>query len=288
MSLASAAFQSIDYTGLRPFIQLPGELWLTVLSSSCTFSPDIFSDVMLNLINNPNITSSYLFRADIYYDSDKDCSLERSSTGRIDSPLLKQIRAEYQPLPFTLEAYQNTRTIVRKLIPRNPQLDNALVQTCHFLSKTDVEEETTLLVYIPHVQNANSMPFYHPSVSRVAFAHRWRASSSTEPDQPLHHGSISISYSLFPHTDMTIKLERTALRLLQTAHKHGQGQLAGYEKRVHLDQIIPQKRYQDTYTRLKAKYGKYLAERWVEATDPSKSLHSKMQYLADVFRQACL
>ena len=63
---------------------------------------------------------------------------------------------------------------------------------------------------------------------------------------------------------------REALKLLQTVHKHGQGQLAGYEKRVHLDQIIPQKRYQDTYARLKAKYGRKLSEAWVEVTDPGK------------------
>jgi tRNASer (uridine44-2'-O)-methyltransferase len=53
-------------------------------------------------------------------------------------------------------------------------------------------------------------------------------------------------------------------------HKHGQGQLLGYEKRVHLDQLIPQKRYQDTYARLKTKYGRHLAEEWVEVTDPGK------------------
>jgi tRNASer (uridine44-2'-O)-methyltransferase len=39
---------------------------------------------------------------------------------------------------------------------------------------------------------------------------------------------------------------------------------------VHHDQLIPQKSYQDTYARLKTKYGRRLVENWVEVTDPSK------------------
>ncbi len=34
--------------------------------------------------------------------------------------------------------------------------------------------------------------------------------------------------------------------------------------------MIPQKRYQDTYARLKAKHGRHLSETWVEVTDPGK------------------
>ena len=92
-----------------------------------------------------------------------------------------------------------------------------------------------------------------------------------DPGSTAGVGTLSISYNTFissPEGDT--KLHRTGLKLLQTIHKHGQGQLGGYKKRVHHDQLIPQKNYQDTYARLKAKYGKKLTENWVEVTDPSK------------------
>jgi len=46
--------------------------------------------------------------------------------------------------------------------------------------------------------------------------------------------------------------------------------MAGYTKRVLHDRIIPQARFQNTYTRLKIKYAKTLIERWVEKTDAEK------------------
>lgn len=42
---------------------------LPILGHACDFDPPIFEDVALNLIKNPNINSSLLFRADILYDS---------------------------------------------------------------------------------------------------------------------------------------------------------------------------------------------------------------------------
>ena len=44
----------------------------------------------------------------------------------------------------------------------------------------------------------------------------------------------------------------------------------GYIKRVHHDQIVPQQRVQDTYTRLKARHAKRLCDNWAEKTDSSK------------------
>lgn len=211
---------------------------------------------MLNLIKNPNITSSHLFRADIFYDSENDHSLNGSLAS-----LATHLKAEYRPLEYTIPGYNLARTIVRQMVPRNPQLDNPLVQTCLFFSKKSAEQEETIIIYLPHVQDPNDLPFYHPTVSRLAFTHT--VPNTTNP-------TISLSYALLPSHPLTPKHSRTALRLLQTIHKHGQGQLRGYEKRVHLDRIIPQQRYQDTYARLKAKYGRQLSEQWVEVTDPGK------------------
>ena len=275
-----AVFQPTDCTKSEPAIALPDELWLTVLESPCTFPSDVFSGIMLNLIKNPNITSSHLFRADIFYDSENDHALTGEVNSRPNGGLLKHLKAEYQPLRYELSGFDLIRAVVRQLMPRNPQLDRPLVQTCLFFNKLDGGEERNAVVYLPHVQQAQDLPFYHPEVSQLAFVHKWQHSSATAPARETGSGSISISYKLFPDTNLTTKLERTALRLLQTVHKHGQGQLAGYEKRVHLDQIIPQKRYQDRYIRLKAKNGKYLSEQWVEVTDPGKHVFEDLAIAA--------
>ncbi|WPG97620.1 DUF1613-domain-containing protein [Acrodontium crateriforme] len=270
-------FQPIDCKTSPPVIHLPNELWLTILQAPCTFPPSIFAKVMLNLIQNPNITSSHLFRADIFYDSGEHPDRRLSSTD-----LARHLKAEYRPIASEPpQGFELTRTIVRQLVPRNAQLDKALVQTCHFFQRAVGDVEESVVLYIPHVRSPGDVPFYHPEVAKLAFYHCWREipeSTRLESDESLPDsgsneslpGSVSVSYNLFDGTTMTTKLDRTALRLIQTIHKHGQGQLAGYEKRVHLDQIIPQKRYQDTYATLKAKYGKQLSDQWVEVTDPGK------------------
>lgn len=274
-----ATFKANDCTQCPPMFDLPEELWLTVLESPCTFSPDIFATVMLNLIKNPNITSSHLFRADVLYDSDKP----HGQLSMVEGSLTKHLQPVYRPWDYDLPGYTRSRTIVRQLVPRNVQLDKPLVQTCHFYYRFNNNEEQNVVVYLPHIERTEDMPFYHPSVSRLAFTHTSHSSPSADSAN-----SISISYSLFPGTALTPKLSRTALRLLQTVHKHGQGQLAGYEKRVHLDQIIPQKRYQDTYARLKLKYGKRLSEQWVEVTDPGKHVFEDLgiaAFLIELWRE---
>ncbi|RMZ03743.1 hypothetical protein D0862_05528 [Hortaea werneckii] len=251
---------------------LPDEIWMTILESGCTFPPEIFERVMLNLIKNPNVTSSHLFRADVYYDSGSDQPKYFDSGGLGERGWTRHLKPQYRPrapgLEWEEKGYEVIRTIVREMIPRNPQLDRPLVQTCHFLQSMREHEQINVVLYVPHVDTIADMPFYHPAVSQLAFIYTWRYVSRQANN--LAQGSIAIAYRLFDGQTMNKKLERTALRLGETIHKHGQGQLAGYEKRVHLDQIIPQKRYQDTYTRLKAKYGRQLSEKWVEVTDPGK------------------
>nr|POE59057.1 trna (uracil-o(2)-)-methyltransferase [Quercus suber] len=281
-SVTPPKFEAKDRSSTPSDIQLPDELWLTILESTCTFPPEIFSGVMMNLVKNPNVTSSHLFRADILFDSGENADHDLS-TNRDTRLLFQQMKAEYRPRDASIPGHERIRTIVRQLVPRNPQLDRPLVQTCLFFQRLDEDEERNLVLYIPHVDTADQMPFYHPTVKSLAFLHVWR---DCEPhDSPA--GRVSLSYTLFPTTSLTSKLSRTALKLLQTIHKHGQGQLAGYAKRVQLDQILPQKRYQDTYTRLKTRYGRALSERWVEVTDPGKHVFEDIgiaAYLIELWR----
>ena len=225
---------------------------------------------MLNLIKNPNLNSSFVFRADILSDSRQD---------EADSLLFKTISddgessdvAQVDSYVMDMQGFRRTRTILRKMIPRNPQLHHALLQTCIFFIADRVcreEHVQHLVVYVPHATTAEEIPYYHPGVRAVAFLH------TTE--------FISIHYALFDHSISEIdpRLFRTAKQLLQTLHKHGHGIAAGYTKRVHHDLIVPQARYQDTYTRLKARHAKRLIDDWKEVTDPAKHVFEDLSIAA--------
>jgi tRNASer (uridine44-2'-O)-methyltransferase len=245
---------------------LPNESeWKSILETRCSFSPEYFLQVMDNLLRNPNITSSCLFRAEIYYDSIQDISVfEDPSQAYARSTLLRQIKAELQPK--RLDAHPGLRirrTVVRNLVPRNPQLDKPLVQTVQFLDGDGPDGEVkNVVIQIPHTQDPESIPFYHPKVQGLAIQHNYNSTSK--------RGSLSIHYRLFPSYEMTDRLQRTALNVLRIVHKHSTGRQKGYQKRVHHDQIISQKRFQDTYSRLKAKHAKWLMDAWAEVTDPLK------------------
>ncbi|KAK4998598.1 tRNA(Ser) Um(44) 2'-O-methyltransferase [Elasticomyces elasticus] len=269
-------FSATDLSPTPPIFMLPDELWISALSTQCTFPPEIFLRIMLNLISNPNFTSSHLFRADIFYDSLNDVSVSEDPTSEHFSDITKHLKPDYRPRSICVPGYTRQRTFVRELIPRNPQLDKPLLQTCHIYSKQDHEQDDSLVVYVPHVTTEEEIPWYHPPVRSVAFLHVWR------PAKRLRHiestdshavGTAVMSLHISPFSCMDSlphRLHRTLLNLLRILHKHGQGQLSGYVKRSNHDQIVSQKAFQDTYTRLKIKYAKQLTGNWVEQTDPSK------------------
>ena len=184
--------------------------------------------------------------------------------------------------------FEIKRTFIRSMIPRNPQLDRPISQTCQFLKSGDQDGSSvkSLVVYIPHVSSIDELPWYHPRVHSLAYIHTWYPPTSvqSQPNEPgiSHVGSISLHYRLFPQENLPLsqRLSRTAYQLLLTLYKHGQGSLKGYEKRVHHDQIISQKRVQDTYTELKRKHAKRLCDNWVEKTEPSKHVFEDLSIAA--------
>ncbi|KAK3695508.1 hypothetical protein B0T22DRAFT_497511 [Podospora appendiculata] len=233
-------------------------LWRPLLRHECTFDPDIFTDVMVNLIKNPNINSSWLFRADILHDAEDAV------------PWTAPPESEAAPaVPPAFLGFECRRYMVRRMIPRNTLRDKPLDQTCLIYESSPVDDadhdapQKTLVVYLPHVSSAAEMPFYHPEVRAIAFLHEWTASES--------RGSISISYVNFDDESVeSAKNSRTAFHLLQVLYKHGEGRASGYQKRVHHDVLLPQARVQNTYTTLKQKYARELINGWAETTDPGK------------------
>ncbi|KAL8746934.1 MAG: hypothetical protein Q9184_007677, partial [Pyrenodesmia sp. 2 TL-2023] len=260
--------------------------WLAIMQQPCSFSPAIFEDVVLNLIEHPNINSSFLFRADVLYDS-LDASHRRTETRPSDVQDLTDL-SNYSIDKDALPGFTLRRTIVRRMIPRNPQLDKPVVQTCQiFQSNPESDPQQTLVMYIPHVASSSEIPWYHPNVQVIAYLHMWRSSVaqdelSTSSDCAPAKGTISVHYRLFPDESLPLsnRLTRTAHNLLSTLHKHGQGALNGYTKRVHHDQVISQQRVQDTYTRLKTAHAERLCEHWVEQTDSSKHVFEDLSIAA--------
>lgn len=261
---------------------LPPEIWELVQSAPANFTPQYFLDVSRNLLENPNLTASHLARAELSYTSFNDASYNPQATTPLElADIIKHLRAENHPrlIEGGIEGYDLTWTVVRKLIPRNPKLDNMMIQTCHLFTshspvtirangqEATVEAERYLVVYIPHVSTPEEIPYYHPITQRLGILYTY---FPTQPSLLPSQGHLSISFSLFPSHPLDNRLSRTALKLLEVIHKHSRGRAAGYKKRVHHDVIIPQKPFQDTYAYLKGKYAKKLIEGWVEQTPPGK------------------
>ncbi|KAH7157867.1 uracil-O(2)--methyltransferase [Dactylonectria estremocensis] len=265
---ASAAFDDLDGNGWRPMIR-----------HSCTFEPHHFERVMVNLVNNPNLNSKWLFRADILFDDLQDKS-EAAHDASLDAPDALHpppVQAEAQsaqshhPQTRDIRGFTRKRTMVRKLIPRNTMRDDPLDQTCSFYTSAPPSHPAqgeavltkSLVIYTPHVSASADIPFYHPKVRGIAQLHEWDAAS--------HMGTISVHFLLFQDDQVDqVKLGRIAYHLLQILHKHGQTTASGYVKRVHHDVVVPQQRFQNRYSDLKNKYARSLVESWAETTDPSK------------------
>lgn len=242
-----------------------------LVSTPVTFSSTDFDQVMANFILHPNLTSTHLFRADVFYDSLNDTSFDpdaNSDPNKDLSAFVKHMKRELRPLRARLPGLSLARTIVRQLVPRNPQLDRPLVQTCHSFESKDARRY--LVLYLPHVSSAEDMPWYHPAVKALAFLYSGDHDLEIESGKVVAPATISIHCSAFEGVAPTTRLERTALNLLRVVQKHGNGRRDGYVKRVHHDRIIPQARFQNTYARLKTKYAKEFIKGWVEQTDPTK------------------
>ncbi|KAG5929077.1 hypothetical protein E4U42_007227 [Claviceps africana] len=235
------------------------DVWVPFVSHDCTFGPEAFSRIMMNMIHNPNLNSTWLYRADILYD---DAASSQSRTpvdphdggGQDDRPILRD-----------MSNMTRQRTLVRKLIPRSEKRDRALNQTCSFHHVHDAagNQTATLVVYLPHASSLQDLPFYHPKVRGIAHLHQWDPSAGT--------GAISVHFlGGGPDELQDPKLRRVAYHLLEILHRHGQGSTQGYVKRVHHDVVIPQARFQDRYAQLKSRHARHLVNTWAEVTDPGK------------------
>ncbi|KAK2814280.1 hypothetical protein FQN49_008243 [Arthroderma sp. PD_2] len=281
------------------FLAAEGENWITSPSlgrPDLRFSPGVFLSVSTHLLANPNLISPSLFRADILYDSsgilqtiaDKESGLsdgrdatkaEREETR--SSAVLNGTRP-----PSIFPGFALKRAVVRRLIPRNPNLDPTHDQTCHLYegikdstAQDDVHKTSYLAIYYPYATSEQDMPYYHPVVRGFALLYTHDDTSN---------GILSLHFLPFssdiPST-IPNRLHRTLLNLLSIHIRLASGPSAtshpsGTQPRPFKDNLIPQHTIQNTYTKLKSKYAPSLVKNWVEVTEPSKHVFEDLSIAA--------
>lgn len=246
-----------------------GPEWTGIFQIDVDFNKEHYTQAMHNLILNPNINSTVILRSDVVLRKtySEDGQLDKNEVFKIDEipgddvlftnkddTALRRV-----PLPDNLVP---SLEIVRRMVPRNPNKDHVINQSCSIMKSNDKEQ--VLVTYTPHIDSAEQCPFYLPPVKSIGIFY--------------DNGKLSIHYlpfdesssKLFQDMEPSERPIRIAYRLLQTSKKHSIGVQNGYQKRVNHDQVVTKEAFQDTYIMLKQKYAKLLVDQWQESTDPRK------------------
>lgn len=254
-----------------------GPEWCGIFETDVSFKLHHFIAAMTNLIKEPNINSTVILRADIlkeykylynsnsneptvseYINPDPEFHISEEN-GTVLTKDLSDLEIHNSPLS---DQYKPSLQIVRRIIPRNPSKDYIINQTCLILN--NASDNSTLVIYTPHIDKPEDVPFYLPPVKSIGILYQ--------------NGKLSIHYLPFEQQTLnylktmepTERPIRIAYRLLNTARKHSTGVMNGYQKRVNHDLVVSKTAFQDRYISLKQKYAKVLVDNWNESTDPRK------------------
>lgn len=296
------------------------EPWVTspdLAEPHLPYIPEIMEDVTVFLLSNINVNSSHLFRADILYDSlgllktpwqkERDHAPAAGQGAEVETETVDPTPARHVP------GFELTRTVVRRFIPRNPHLDRELDQTCHLYDRMQdsgaAGSRDVLVVYTPHSTSKEDTPYYHPQIKALAMLYQFEyknpettaeTAASGSEETPPGSGTLSLHFLPFADGEISNRLERTFSALINTQirlargtrlsntpgqpHEKGQsrggGEGRGGGDKPNKDNIIPQHLVQNTYTRLKLKYGSDLCRDWVESTEPSKHVFEDLSITA--------
>lgn len=188
-------------------------------SAPVSYGPAAFMTTMQTLVRHPERTSSSILRADILPSQENHTS--------------------HQPWSLKEHYY-------RRLMPRNPNRDNDMLQHCYFYDN----EDTILVIYETASEH---IPYYHPQVDAIAFEYT--------------PTTLTISCKA---ARLDERLSRTCLKLGTIINKFSIGNQNKYQKRVHHDLVVDRICWQDRYTKLKLSYAQEYCSRWIESTDPRK------------------
>lgn len=233
--------------------------WIPVGTCLAHFDCPTWLHVMHQLILHPERNSSNILRADILCESDQasNCPSFRSQT-----------------------------TIRRRILPRRPNLDGALLQDC---TTYDDGAGSGLVVYTPLMPDGSlpsdpaRIPFFHPNVRAIAFAFRAQSAVNVAASSSADSGVLgrlviyivpfacNADFNAVHHTSH--RLSRTVLSLLETQAQHSWGSRHNYQKRITHDTLVPREEYMDLYLALKEKHAGRIVAHWVESTDARKHVY---------------
>ncbi|KAF8519458.1 DUF1613-domain-containing protein [Gautieria morchelliformis] len=235
---------------VEPLALQDGTIWSPVLSCPAQFPLAFFETALMTLINHPEYNSSLILRSEIV--SDHNVIHEA---------------VDISPWMPSLRGYMASRNIHRRLLPRRPERDGSLEQDCTFyLSHDGISPHPCVLILTPRLAEQEALPYYHPSVAHLAF----RYATTCSPNSPeCPHILVEIVPLNTIQIDLSSRIYRTCLALLETLDRYGWGAANSYQKRVLHDVLVPRDAYQDLYLILKERH-KSLADNWHESTDPSK------------------
>ncbi|KAL4936736.1 hypothetical protein BDV06DRAFT_233052 [Aspergillus oleicola] len=281
------------------------EGWLTspdLTEPNLPYAVEDIRDTALFLLENPGFSSSVVFRADVLVDIQHENAdgIRNGSDGlttKSGSESLENEKTHPSPFPArTIPGFSLHRTLVRRLIPRNAQLDRPLEQTCHVYFPKESQSKLKsgisrfMVVYTPHVKREEDLPYYHPQLRALGLLYEYRTDAvgrlppEPAPAPKAGKGKGTMSIHILPFTNKTptiqisSRLQRTLSNLVEVQIRITKGRLGTTTSKPSTsspyfpikDNVIPRARVQDTYSRLKAKYAKDLSNRWVEATEPAK------------------
>ncbi|OQV05208.1 hypothetical protein CLAIMM_09987 [Cladophialophora immunda] len=271
-------------------------------SQTCSLSAERFLQITDLLLENPNLNSTHLFRADILYDSAHQLKTlsekERLYLQPDGAHSHDNDASEADPEPVSsapvFEGAILQRKVLRRLVPRKPQLDRPLDQWCYTYSLVPGPESSgCIVVYQPQAETDADMPWYHPPVKSLAYLRK----KGTETTLSVHFLPFPTSSDPLPsRTHRTfIALLQTFLRLAKNPAPQRdiiEGGLSVTDGKVSTslslapsalkDTILPQHVVQDTYTRLKERYAHDLISCWAEQTEPSKHVFEDLAIAAFV------
>ncbi|KAI0305739.1 hypothetical protein B0F90DRAFT_1624965 [Multifurca ochricompacta] len=230
--------------GVDPLHTENGGLWTPIITCPADFPPDLFQVAVSQLIHHPEYNSTLILRSQVIEDT----------------------VARFPDLVPTLQNLRPVRNIHRRLLPRRPTRDSGLNQHCTLYAPhlPDVESlHPNVLVLTPVLPPGGCLPYYHPTVTHLAFRFVTSTSSTL--------ATLRIEAIPLPGTslDPGARLYRTCLALLETLHRYGWGALTQYKKRVIHDVLVPRETYQDFYLIMRERH-KGLVNDWHEVTDPLK------------------
>ncbi|KAI0254030.1 hypothetical protein BJV78DRAFT_1280440 [Lactifluus subvellereus] len=219
--------------------------WTPIITCPADFPPELFELAVSQLIHHPEYNSTLILRSEV---------IEDTVVG-------------FPDLVPALQHLQPVRNIHRRLLPRRPTRDSGLEQHCTLYAPSHISDPEFLhpnaLVLTPVLPSDGVLPYYHPTVTHLAF--RFVPSTSSRP------AVLRIEAVPLPGTslDPGARLYRTCLSLLETLHRYGWGTLTQYKKRVAHDVVIPRETYQDLYLIMRERH-KHIVNDWREVTDPLK------------------